>query len=60
MLRRDAGEKRWLLKIGAGLSNYYRLSWRDKLIYKSRLEAVPKGAVDYKYTDGIFCLSLYP
>lgn len=56
--RRDAGEKRWMLKIGDGLSNYYRLSLRDKLIYKSHLEAVPKGAVDYKYADGIF-LSIF-
>lgn len=52
--RSDARENYWLLKIGDGLSNFYRLSLRDKLIYKSHLEEVPKEAVDYKHADGIF------
>lgn len=52
--RSDARGNYWLLKIGDGLSNFYRLSLRDKLIYKSHLEEVPEEAVDYKHADGIF------
>ena len=44
----------WLTMIADELSDYYKFSLRDKLIYKSRIESVDKDYVEPSYSDGLF------
>lgn len=43
----------WLTKFADELSNYYNFSLRDKLIYKSRIEAVDKKRVSFGDIDSL-------
>lgn len=44
----------WLTMIADELSDYYKFSLRDKLIYKSRIASVDKDYVEPSYSDGLF------
>lgn len=48
--------KFWLYKLAEELSDYYHLSLRDKLIYKSRIEAVPATTGTYTSLESYFVL----
>lgn len=54
----SSNDRFWLTKIADGLGAYYNLSLRDKLIYKSRIENVPKQFVNYSLGESFF-ISLF-
>lgn len=50
--------KYWLHQLAEELSDYYHLSLRDKLIYKSRIESVPSSTGTYISSESYF-ISLF-
>ena len=50
--------KYWLHQLAEELSDYYHLSLRDKLIYKSRIESVPSFTGTYISSESYF-ISLF-